>query len=380
MNRSKVIPLVIHRFRGQGGYVLAASLTLLSALTLVGVTAYMLSSTEIKIGSNFKNNQMALQVAMAGGEQAREALRVKNYSSSQKDSLSDELVYYAGSDGQLSGGGDDIKAATGTLNGVTYNAYVTNDTSEGTSNKTDGNQKVMITSSATGSDGSFAKVQIEVSPISKSLNSPATIYSKGDVTGNGSSLVIDGNDKCGVKGPLAPIYTKDPAVTSLSGNPSILGNPPSPQHGTMDINIPSLIDQIKNSADYTLTQDKNNAQYGDSNNYKTVYSWPDDPNNPNVNGLKLDNVKGYGILLVEGDLVLGGGFEWFGVIIATGSVTLNGGGGSNKINIAGQIYSGTSTLTDVTVNGSNTIEYDSCNVSNALNSKALRIVSWKQTY
>ena len=64
------------------------------------------------------------------------------------------------------------------------------------------------------------------------VTSPATIYSKGDVTGNGSSLTIIGNDECGVESALAPIYTKSPAVTGLNGNPTLTGSPSTPQTGT----------------------------------------------------------------------------------------------------------------------------------------------------
>jgi len=83
---------------------------------------------------------------------------------------------------------------------------------------------------------------------------------------------------------------------------------------------------------------------------------------------------------VEGDLTLGGGFTWNGIILATGSVTLNGGGGPNAINIQGQLLSGTSTVTDVTLNGSNTITYNSCNVKKATAQAPLNVVSWKQNY
>src|SRR4030095_1227141 len=66
----------------QNGFLLSAALTLLTALMLLGTTAFILSSTDIKIGGNFRNNQMVLQVAMAGAERARETLRVENLASS----------------------------------------------------------------------------------------------------------------------------------------------------------------------------------------------------------------------------------------------------------------------------------------------------------
>jgi Tfp pilus assembly protein PilX len=374
--RKFLIPKLLKQ---QDGYLLVAALTLMSGLTLLGTTAYLLSSTDIKISSNFKNNQMALQVAIAGAERAREALRVRNSTSSDSKLFSDELAYYAGSNNLLTGSGDDLKVASSVLNGVSYNAYVTNDSVDGSTNKTDSNGKAVITSTATGADGSKAVVSVVVSLYAAALDSPATIYSKGDVTGNGSSLTVDGNDQCATPSTaLAPIFTKDPATTSLNGSPTLTGSPSTPQHGTLDIDIASIIEQLKIGADYTLTEDTNNTTYGDASHYKTVYSWPDDPEHPNENGIKLNNLTGYGILLIKGDLVLGGGFEWNGIIITTGSVTLNGGGAG--INIRGQVFSGTSTLTDVTINGGNSIKYDSCNVSNALNTKALRVVSWQQSY
>src|SRR5215470_13206511 len=364
------------------GFLLIAALTLMATLTLLGTTAYILSSTDIKIGGNFRNNQMVLQVAMAGAERAREALRVENLASSNKTSFSDELNSTArkGANGSLDGysaATDDVPLATGTLNNVTYNAYLSNDSADGANNTTDSNGKVMITSVAIGPNNAKAQVQIVVTR-QPPPSSPATIYSKGDVTGNGSSLTISGNDACGAETALAPIYTKDPATTNLNGNPTLQGSPSTPQHGTLDIDIPGYIDALKPGAT-TVTQDQNNATFGSASSYQTVYSWPDDPAHFNNQGLKLQNVTGYGVLLVKGDLELGGGFQWNGIILVTGSVTLNGGGG-NPINIYGQIFSGTSTLTDVTVNGSNTIGYDSCKVKQAMAGSPLKVVNWKQSY
>src|SRR5499426_394629 len=362
------------------GFLLIAALTLMAALTLLGTTAYILSSTDIKIGGNFRNNQMVLQVAMAGAERARELLRVENLASSDSSTFSDELnsTTRKGANGVLNGYSsttDDIALASGTMNNVSYSAYLTNDSVDGISNTTDSNGRVMITSVATGPNNAKAQVQIVVT-LQPPPSSPATIYSKGDVTGNGSSLTISGNDACGAGTALAPIYTKDPATTSLNGSPTLTGSPSTPQHGTLDIDIPGYIDSLKAGAT-TLTADQNGATYGSATNYQTVYSWPDDPDHFNNQGLKLQNVTGYGILLVKGDLELGGGFQWNGVIIVTGSVTLNGGGG-NAINIYGQIFSGTSTLTDVTINGGNTIGYDSCKVKKAMAGSPLKVLNWKQ--
>ena len=368
--------------KGENGVLLIAALTLLSALTLVGTTAYLLSSTDIKIGGNFRNNQMALHVAMAGAERARQAFRLENMSSSDAGSFSDELNNSTrkGANGVLNGYSTttgDQAIATGTLNGSSYSVYLTNDSADGTSNTTDANGKVLLTSVATGPNSAKARVEIIVQVNIAAASSPAVVYSKGDVTGNGSSLTINGSDACSQETALGPIYTKDPATTTLNGSPTLSGSPSTPQHGTLDLDIQGLIDSLKPSTTTTLTEDQNSGTYGSTSNYVTVYS---DTGTPvNDQGLKLQNVTGYGILLVKGDLVLGGGFTWNGLIYATGSVTLNGGGGAG-INVYGQIYAGTSSVTDVTINGGNTLGYDSCAIKKALASQAFKVVSWKHDY
>jgi len=378
--------LTLRKFvSNQKGFILIAALTLLTVLTLLGTTAYILSSTDIRVGGNFRDSQLALQVAMAGSERARQIIREANATSTNPASFSEELAALVGANSTLNdplSTTDDVVYTSGTMNNVSYVAYVTNDPQEppvptGWLSTTDSNKRALITSIATGPNNSRAIVQtvVEVFPM---VSSPAAVYTKGDIGGNGNALTIDGNDACNGGTNLNSAYAMgewDP-----SGNPKTYGSPDGVpvEHGTTDLDIAGMISQLKGSADYTLTEDLENATYGSETSYKTVYSNTSSPVNPN--GLTLNNVKGWGILIVEGDLNLGGGFTWNGIILATGSVTLNGGGGPNAINIQGQLLSGTSTVTDVTLNGSNTITYNSCNVKKATAQAPLNVVSWKQNY
>ncbi len=198
----------------------------------------------------------------------------------------------------------------------------------------------------------------------------AALYAKGDVTGNGSSLSINGNDNCGATAAKPPVYTMDPSVLITNGTPTLNGNPPTAQSGTVDIDIDSIVDQLKGSATQTLTVDQNGATYGTVTDFVTIYSDPSDP--LNVNGLKLQNVTGYGLLLVEGDLILGGGFAWNGILLVTGTLTFNGGG--SGINITGAVLANQT----VDVNGNITIQYDSCMKEKALNAAGMQIVSWRK--
>src|ERR1044072_9520227 len=81
-----------HRLNNQRGIVLIAALALLAALTLVGATAFFASSTDVKVGGNYKNYETALQVAMAGAERARVTLRTANAASSNSANFSEELA------------------------------------------------------------------------------------------------------------------------------------------------------------------------------------------------------------------------------------------------------------------------------------------------
>jgi Tfp pilus assembly protein PilX len=366
----------------QGGFVLIAALTLMSTLVLVGATAYLLSSTDIKIGGNFKNNQMVLQAAIGGSEHAREALRTRNLlPTSNKLSFSDELIWARGTN--LLGIvtlpiTDGLMLANGTMNSgtTTYRAYLSNDLdANGVNSIFDANGKVMITSVATGPDNSKAQVQTVVS-FNAGPSSPATIYAKGNFSGSGIPLVISGNDNssCGAAS-LAPAYTKDPATGGLSGAPLLSGSPSSPQHGPLDIDVAGYIDALKSDA-IAVTHDETNRNFGTSTDFVTVYSDTSLPNNDA--GLSLTGGTGYGILLVRGDLVLGGGFQWNGLVFATGSVTINGSGGG--VNIRGQIYTGTSSANNFIINGAADIRYHSCNVKLALALAPLKIVSWKHVY
>jgi len=374
----------LKRLSDESGLILIVALTLLTALTLAGVTAFIVASTDVKVGGNVRTTQTALQVAMAGAEHARETLRALNSASVNKTNFSEELAIRIGAnatlDGYTSSTDDSPLASSSTLiTGYSYNAYLTNDASEGTSNVVDANGKVVVMSVATGPGNSKAIVQTTVQLYSFSSSSPATIYSKDNVTVSGTSISISGTDAspaCGGTG-LAPIYTMDPATTTQNGNPVLTGSPPTPEHGTEDIDLESYVDTLKGAASVTLTSDVSNGTYGSATNFVTVYA---DAAGTQADGeLKLTNATGYGILLVKGDLELAGNLDWNGLILVTGKIKTTG-GGSNAKNILGQVYGGKSDLGDSTISGSVTISYHSCNIKNALASQPLKLVNWKQNY
>jgi hypothetical protein len=231
---------------------------------------------------------------------------------------------------------------------------------------------------ATGPNSTKAIVITTVQLYSFSTTSPAVIYSKDNVTLSGSSIEIAGNDagNCG-GGNLSPVYTKDPATTTQNGQPTLSGNPATPQHGSTDIDLQGYVDALKGGANYTLTADSSNSTFGSSSNYVTVCA--DAAGTQADQELRLNNVTGYGTLIVKGNLQLAGNINWHGIIIVTGIVTSSGGGSDAK-NIQGQMYSGSSALGDTAISGSITVEYNSCDVKKSLSNQPMKVVNWKQSY
>jgi hypothetical protein len=240
---------------------------------------------------------------------------------------------------------------------------------------------------ATGPNNAKAIVTTTVQLYTFSGSSPAVLYSKDNTTLNGSSISISGDDAgtCGGSTLSAVYVYSDPSTNNThtitqNGGPTLTGNPAT-QTGTTSLDLQSYVDSLKGGATVTLTADvsaggNGTTSYGSSTNYVTVYA---DATQQADGELRLNNVTGYGILLVKGNLQLAGNIDWHGIIIATGVVTASG-GGSNSKNIQGQVYSGASSLGDTTVSGSVTIGYNSCDVKKSLSSQPLKMVDWKQNY
>jgi len=170
--------------------------------------------------------------------------------------------------------------------------------------------------------------------------------------------------------PTTPL---PPATSTINGNPTLTGAATTPQQTNLNIDIQNYINDLRGSATIRLTSDINTTTpLGTATNYVTVYSNTADPYNNQ--GLKMSNAHGYGILLVDGDLEMGGGFRWDGLILVNGTLTFNGGG--SGINIRGAVMA----VETVDINGGLDIGYNSCNVNKAFTNRALTVKNWKVVY
>ena len=91
--------------------------------------------------------------------------------------------------------------------------------------------------------------------------------------------------------------------------------------------------------------------------------------------------RGQGLLLVEGDLEISGGFEWTGLIVAKGGMKISGNG--NKI--TGALLAQDVAIDDQnSISGNTTLQFFSCALSKAIQGSAfaepLTMRSWVQAY
>ena len=365
-----------------GGAALVTSLLLLTVLTMLGLAAVSTTLFEFMISRNYRNATAMLHLAEAGSEHAREVLRVLNATSADPASFTDELLQVAGQNGILNGfasGTDDlpliplIPSPLGGANG-SYTVYLTNDAADQGNPLLDTNGRVMLVAIARRPSGGQRIVE---NMVMRYAGPPlqAALYGKTNVSLDSTTgLTIDGHDRCLLASSLPPVYTLSPALTEQLAPATLLGSPAEPQQGLQDIDILSHLTTIKNGAAglTVVTTDQSGTAFGDASHYVTVYSKPS--NLSNMQGLQLIDGVGYGSLLVDGDLTLGGYFEWHGLLLVNGHLTLDGGSGTP--NIRGAILAQGATV----VNGSVDIQYDSCAVNQALNNQALAVKSWKETY
>jgi hypothetical protein len=105
------------------------------------------------------------------------------------------------------------------------------------------------------------------------------------------------------------------------------------------------------------------ATFNTSNPACTTYQITYIPGGSNGATTLTSAASGAGVLLVQGDLNISGGLQFYGLIIVTGSVHFSG-GGSDPTNIYGAIISGQPVIDTTTLGGSANIHYDACALSN----------------
>ncbi len=411
----------------QKGLVLIITLSLLAILTLTGTIVINSVNTDIKISSNFRTSKQAFYAAEAGTEEARERLSLtttdanfigdaanpnppngswSTYLITNSTTLSDsdwhawlsvddhDPDYDATYTRDIKNSnqteipfrvrikhkrefdaipGSYIDDALATNSGIILYGYtdtsIQNTPVQFATTTASIYSPVEIITAYGSSSTSVKNIEIEV------VRNPgmpvlATLYSEADVTvnGGGGGTVVSGDDACGVASPVDTIYTLSPGTTNSSGSPTYSS---PPVDGTNNLDIEGYIDAFRDGAEVLTDKLGNNiSDWGSSTNFKRFFS---DSTTFSPQLTNLDD-NGFGILMIEGDVKLNGGFSWDGIILVTGTATLNGGGGG--INIRGALYANHT----VTINGGIDARYDSCAINNALNTQVMQIIKWNHKY
>lgn len=252
---------------------------------------------------------------------------------------------------------------------------------------------------------------LKLSPVEITVQ--AALLARGDVTVRGTAQLDGGDTNPPTWDPDE--YGCEPAddVTGIrtsgdvrfSGSPDVEGSPPYEEFysGLQDSTFMRPFNELKGGADIIFPTGGNLSplptvllsatsvcNVGSDLNWGEPYGGsglgivePCQSHYPVVlsrGNLRLNNGRGQGVLLVEGDLTLAGNFEFNGVIIVTG--TFDASHGTNVVH--GAVMSSNGVLDDMTLAGTPTVNYSACAVARALNGAAavepLAGRGWVQLY
>jgi Tfp pilus assembly protein PilX len=396
----------------QKGIALVTAILMLVVLSVIGVIAVNMTMIGTKITGNTKTSKQAFYLAEAGIEAARELLRTRIAGGS---TISNQLVLVRGIDGLLVdstnvasfSSTDDVPFIDSTSMGIgSYRVFLTNDNSDGVTSTTDTNSQVSLTSFGTGPDNSQAIIQVTV------IRVPIPTL-PGAITMPGPNVFFNAGSS------NASTYTGDAthpavAVNSATGQASVVSGIQGPpdrsdsyegmghsHHPT----VPSVVDMVFPDPWGNITQLQTLYQ-----NLKGMadYSSPTDPGfslgtlaNPKLVVLDRDydipgGTVGAGILLVTGNLVLRGNFNYDGILLVMGKGSLTRDGAGTGI-ISGGIYVANIAGPDGNINttadntwgtpiwntaggGTSDVDYVYSSENNALQLMPTARTSWRQLY
>jgi hypothetical protein len=422
--RHEIIKVTINQaIHNEKGIVLIGAISLIAILALLGTVSVVTTSTEILICRNYKTSVQASYAAHSGTEEARARLRVSssdpNYAgdpaaspdptwsayilTSSSWQTSDDPYY----DGTYTNyipkfspinhtntatetntiqatpdisywvkirhkrEADLLPNETYTDNGSTandiiYYGYATStSTTPEQFTTTDVNPvtaspvEIITSYGSSGKSSGIIEIHTEKIP-GPSIVTP--VYGTSvDIRGN---VDITGDDACSSNAIPCVGYTTD---LDLTGGAIDLVSQAGPSTQIIPaIDVMAQVDALESTATVTLTGDQNNYSIGSSSNYEVVYC---DATQLSDQELDMNNLTGYGTLVVRGDADLGGSIEWHGLIIASGTIDFHGGGSR-------EIY-GAVVAQDVELSGNIDINYDSCEIQNANGSYRYATSRWK---
>jgi len=396
----------IFKVPDEKGAVLVTGLLLILMLTILSMAAMMSTATELKIAANDRTSKRVFYVSEAGLEDARSRMQVgasaspiydnqfsnpswmafvgteaksveKGFQSGNSnhvryDQLNPAIDYVTTITHKLDGSGNILKWGDSNIDGIPEE------------NTTSGKNIFVITAEGYDSTGASKPLRIEATQV-PDITAPAALYTKAHTTIQGTSTYVLGTDPCGGGYVPAIISMQDVVV---NGGPTIEGASSGAieQNSPKNIDIQSMIDGFKKSATDSYNVNSANLTGMTWGNPAEGFTQQDALScterkivyfNTNSTYVRLNAfTNGCGILMVEGDLAVQGGFHWYGVVLVTGSITFTGGGGKN---VTGAMLAGGTVSADL-VGGDANILYCSKAVSNQTQYMPLITLRWVELF
>ena len=375
------MPNLIHK--NEKGMVLATGLIFMAIIAIVGSTAVLITTTDLKIGTNYITSEQAFYVAEAGIQHAANALKA-----GVSNGFNDELL---GDDGQLFGP-DPVPFGDGN-----YTVTVTDNNDDGDP-FSDSDNKVIITSTGTVNNASktieavyyYRKVDVdgalgiygpypavELSGASEIDGRDYKVPPDFDCSGAGCTATLAG----GV--PAEPGIYAEEAITpkglitdETDPKQNIFGDPPVNDVGGSALSV-SYWQDFANSLTPDLTVDSAEGTITEN-----IFGSRDNPQitmiTDSATGTHLSGtIDGAGILIVNGDLQITGTFHFEGLIIVMSGGDLVVTGTGRSITYGSVVLAGSGVSSEVDYGGHASIRYSSQALLSAADTLA-GLDSWRE--
>jgi PilX N-terminal len=356
--------------KAEQGFALVFSLMILLMVTLLALGAINTSVLDVKIGSNDLTSKKAFYVAEAGWNEFTARFKtgeIRDLAPANRD----WKIFLASNVQRAAGIGYDLNNTNHgyvqTLQNELDYAVQVRHLVENFNVVTKAGHPVYVATSH-GWHGEGKKTVEVLLNQSPGLDPPSALYSKTSVRVGGTSTIVDGHDYCGLQNKPGIITMSDTIL--ITGRPVVSGFPYDQATGSsLDLPLSEYVTYLKdyasnsNTYNYIRNQTLTGMDWGSLRGGEST----SDPLTPTgdpkvvyfnmnaVNTIKLaGGCHGEGILLVNGNLEINGGFAWYGIVIATGALTFSGGG---EKNITGGVLAGNMTSVEVDVAGNVGILY-----------------------
>jgi Tfp pilus assembly protein PilX len=388
------------------GIATAVGLLVLAALTLLGATGITITATDLKIGGTYKTSETAFYAAEAGLEEARGRLWGGAGANLIPDTLPTSTPWrtYLGSlplataKGFVAGTSthfqvDSLQEALSYVvmlqhqtNGAGQILYWGDDLGSGVNRRNPTLGRHIYRATSTGYGGQAQRtVEAELASLPP-MTIPGALYVEALTTVQGNSTYISGADACGTDHQPGIRTTLGAGSVTQHGGPQILGGDgrPAIAYGGTNLDVQTMVDALAPYATHTYTVTSathTGMNWGVPTPGATLQS-PSACTVQNIVHYQTSETyisltgesSGCGILLVEGDLNVHGGFSWYGPVVVTGSVTFTGGGTKQ---VTGALIAGGTVDADM-VGGNTNLVYCSPAAKNPTQNLPLRVLSWRE--